>query len=153
MKYTEEKRDLFSLPKDYLLVHCISSDFALGAGIAKRFTALGVKELLRAGKAKGSVHSAYYFDGKGYCMITESNSGWRVANLVTKSRYYHKPTYKTMTDALHDLKNHLADFPEVKKLGMPLIGCGLDKLEWTKVRDIIAEQFDNTDYEITVCIL
>ena len=153
MKYTEEKRDLFSLPKDYMLVHCISSDFALGAGIAKRFAALGVKEALHTGEAKGSVHGTYYFDGKGYCMITDSIGGWKVANLVTKYRYYHKPTYKTVKDALHDLKKHLSDFPEVKKLGMPLIGCGLDKLQWEKVREIIEGQFGDTDYEITVCRL
>ena len=48
MVFKIEHRDLFSVPKDYSLVHCISADFALGAGIAKEFTKRGVKkELLR----------------------------------------------------------------------------------------------------------
>ena len=48
MIFKIEHRDLFSVPKDYSLVHCISADFALGAGIAKEFTKRGVKkELLR----------------------------------------------------------------------------------------------------------
>lgn len=34
-----EKRDLFTVSKDYTLCHCISADFALGAGIAKKFKA------------------------------------------------------------------------------------------------------------------
>jgi len=37
MKFTIEERDLFTVPKDYYLYHCISADFALGAGIAKKF--------------------------------------------------------------------------------------------------------------------
>ncbi len=37
MNYREEKRDLFTLGADYVLAHCISADFALGAGIAKVF--------------------------------------------------------------------------------------------------------------------
>lgn len=32
----EVKKDLFTVPKDYVLAHCISADFALGAGIANK---------------------------------------------------------------------------------------------------------------------
>ena len=35
---------------------------------------------------------------------------------------------------------------------MPLIGCGLDKLKWGKVRKIIIDTFNDTDIEILVCI-
>ena len=37
MKYLEIRDDLFKYDKEYYLVHCISRDFALGAGIAKEF--------------------------------------------------------------------------------------------------------------------
>ena len=37
MIYKEEKRNLFTLPGEYMLAHCISSDYALGGGIAKKF--------------------------------------------------------------------------------------------------------------------
>ena len=40
MKITVEKRDLFTVPQGYYLAHCISADFALGAGIAKTFDAV-----------------------------------------------------------------------------------------------------------------
>ena len=38
-EWTEEevKRDLFTASDNYALAHCISADFALGAGIAKEF--------------------------------------------------------------------------------------------------------------------
>lgn len=35
MTIKEEKRDLFTMPSDYALAHCISADFKLGAGIAR----------------------------------------------------------------------------------------------------------------------
>ena len=44
----EEQRDLFSVPKNYFLMHCISADCKMGAGIAVEFARRGVKkEILR----------------------------------------------------------------------------------------------------------
>ena len=37
MNYMETRGDLFAVPQGYYLAHCISGDFALGAGIAKQF--------------------------------------------------------------------------------------------------------------------
>ena len=40
----------------------------------------------------------------------------------------------------------------VKKIAMPKIGCGLDRLNWNIVRSIIKEVFEDTDIEILICI-
>ena len=40
----------------------------------------------------------------------------------------------------------------VKKIAMPLIGCGLDRLKWEKVSEIIKETFSETDIEILICV-
>ena len=37
MKIIEEKYDLFKVSNDYTLVHCISQDCAMGAGISVEF--------------------------------------------------------------------------------------------------------------------
>ena len=42
---------------------------------------------------------------------------------------------------------------KIKKLAMPIIGCGLDKLEWSKVKDLIIQVFKNMDIEILICYL
>ena len=34
---------------------------------------------------------------------------------------------------------------------MPLIGCGLDRLQWEKVSEIVQEVFKDIDIEIVVC--
>lgn len=147
MVYTEEVRDLFTVSDEYVLVHCISSDFAMGAGIAKRFAQLGVKEKIWVYPRK--------WDGHGY-MIPIGLQYHIVANLVTKERYWMKPTYDTLRESLECLRDWVVDqnrppWMDDLKLAMPLIGCGLDKLEWHKVSEIVKEVFNDTDIEILVC--
>lgn len=150
MTIREEQRDLFTVPTDYILVHCISADLAMGAGIAKEFARRGVKAELQR-------------DFQGYvevgdCLVSDATD-WRCEfSLVTKEKYWQKPTYETMRMALEDAKD-LCDLCEetisygyTMKLAMPRIGCGLDKLEWSKVKAIIEEVFADTDVEILVCV-
>ena len=143
MTFCEEQGDLFAeeILREYLLCHCISSDFALGAGIAKIFAKMGVKKKLAERYKK-------LWQGRGYCLFTEVG-GVLVANLVAKERYFHKPTLETLRQALEDLREQVLD-RELKKLAMPKIGCGLDKLEWNNVSGIIKEIFKDTEIEILV---
>ena len=73
MKFTIEKRNLFTVPKDYFLCHCISADFALGAGIAKKFAEMGVRDALE--RDLGQPHP-YKWNGFGDCFLTQE-SEWR----------------------------------------------------------------------------
>lgn len=146
MKLKEVKGDLFNSayvgPENYL-VHCISNDLAMGAGIAKQFTARGVKDYLKANyKPK--------WEGIGYTLYAPIQGFNGVYNLVTKDRYYMKPTYYTLEGALDELRCCL---PDNAKIAMPYIGCGLDKLSWNKVKEIITEVFKDTNITITVCSL
>lgn len=143
MTFTEEKGDLFAaeMLSNYALCHCISSDFALGAGIAKEFAKMGVKKALCENFPK-------QWQGRGYCLITVTN-GVTVANLVTKERYFYKPTLETLRQALENLRKQALEM-KLTRIAMPKIGCGLDKLEWTVVREIIRDVFADTDIEILV---
>ena len=69
--------------------------------------------------------------------------------LVTKQKYWHKPTYDTLTSSLEVMKSHCAD-NGVTHLCMPRIGCGLDGLQWNKVTAKIKEVFKDLDIKITV---
>ncbi len=143
MIFREEQGDLFAeeILSEYALCHCISSDFALGAGIAKAFAAMGVKRRLCAEFPK-------LWEGRGYCLFVETD-GVLVANLVTKQRYFHKPTLETLRQSLDSLREQAAE-RDLKKLAMPKIGCGLDKLKWEDVSAVIKEIFGETDIEILV---
>lgn len=81
-------------------------------------------------------------------MFVEAD-GVTVANLVTKERYFHKPTLETLRQSLEDLRGQAAE-RGLKKLAMPKIGCGLDKLKWEDVSTAIKEVFGDTDTEILV---
>lgn len=150
MIFGEEKRDLFEVNGEYALVHCISSDFALGAGIARTFAEMGIRDILKTN------YPINHWNGSGYCIFT--NAGNRsdrysgVYNLVTKEKCFHKPTYETLKEALLDMRKSIEkNGCERCKLAMPLIGCGLDRLEWSKVQDIVFEVFRDTNVEILVC--
>lgn len=41
---------------------------------------------------------------------------------------------------------------QIDKVAMPVIGCGLDRLQWNKVSEIIKDVFQYEDIEILVCI-
>lgn len=141
MNIIEVKGDLFSAPKDNVLMHCISSDFALGAGIAKKFTSLGVKaELCR--------QYPNAWSGSGYALKTNATEWPAEINLVTKEKYFYKPTITTLRQALESYKNTYGHL--YSKIAMPKIGCGLDKLNWTDVKNVLTEIFKDTNVEITV---
>ena len=71
---------------------------------------------------------------------------------VTKVHYFHKPTYDTLHSSLQAMRDHCVS-NGVKELCMPRIGCGLDRLKWEKVVEMIQEVFAGLDISITVYYL
>lgn len=143
MKIIEITQDLFKVSDKYTLVHCISADFALGAGIAVKFNAL--YDLRNQLKNKYPNYSNIW--SKGTCIKIDN-----VCNLITKEKYWYKPTYTSLSESLNSLKE-ICKNENISYLAMPRIGCGLDKLEWTKVKHIISDIFNDMEIEILICTL
>lgn len=141
MNITIEKKDLFTVPQGYYLAHCISADFALGAGIAKTFD-----EVYNMRYKLFNFYDDYNYEGGDALPIDN------VFNLVTKKKCYHKPTYESVREALECMKEQM-EMLYITKLAMPKIAAGLDRLNWDEVYDIICEVFDDTDVEILICEL
>lgn len=143
MTYSEWKQNLFYVPQGFYLVHCISGDYALGAGIAKKFDALY--------NMRFKLHRDYpipkdqLYANVGKALLIDN-----VFNLVTKKRYYQKPTYDSVYETLIDLKRQ-CDCKNISKIAMPLIGCGLDRLNWDIVKEMVKGVFEDTNVEIVVC--
>lgn len=142
MTIHEEQRDLFTVPQGYYLAHCISADFALGAGIAKKFDEVYNMKY----KLFKNYDDNFEFDG-GEALLIDN-----VFNLVTKLQCYNKPTYDTLREALEAMRTQM-EYLDITKLAMPKIGCGLDRLQWDKVYDIICDVFKDTDVDILICEL
>lgn len=136
MILNEKKGNLFELDNEkYFYAHCISLDFNLDKGIAvdfqKKFNLKRDLEKISSGKYPE--------------LITVNH----VFNLVTKKKYWNKPTYESLTTCIQYMRDMCRNC-NIKYLAMPKIGCGLDGLQWGKVREIIKEEFKDLDIEIEV---
>lgn len=144
IEYREERGNIFEkyMDKPVSFAHCISGDFALGAGIAEQFNnRFHIRESLKTMYPYGMNHPC--------CIYTD-----RVFNLVTKQRCYFKPNYYSLNKALEDMADKyikIRKFLPSDTVVMPKIGCGLDKLEWYAVKPIIQEVFKEVEIRIIIC--
>lgn len=186
-----------SEPDLVMLVQTISGDCVMGAGIAKEIEErYGFRSsvLMEEGDGRGYLSGSWRFDPSAGCFLNRDGDKmhlcYRVGDLVmadryyldprfgsiwhflpvgvvTKKKYYEKPTLKTMRLGLEGLKQHLDNLFWLNEgsegwydsihLIMPAIGCGLDQLDWADVSGVIHEVFgsyEDTDdsVKITVCI-
>ena len=131
----EEKRNLFEVDDKYYLAHCISSDCKMGAGIAVDFQN---KFKLRNKLLK--------YDTKHPTCIQIG----RVFNLITKAKYWNKPTQNSLKETVIMMKE-IAINEDIKFIACPKLGCGLDRLQWSNVREMLKDVFKDTEIEILVC--
>ncbi|XP_037934197.1 uncharacterized protein LOC119668680 [Teleopsis dalmanni] len=140
-KLGEVKADLFHVPHTYSLAHAVSADFETQKGtLAWQFTVIfgQVDDLRKQHMNAGNV------------AVLEHNSRF-VYFLVTKDSLYGKSTYDTVESALICLRQHMRNHG-VSKVAMPRICCGNDKLNWSRVKEIIYKVFANEfNVEILIC--
>lgn len=140
MLLREVHGDLF-VAKDNM-AHCVSADFHMSAGIAVEFkNRYGHKaELLSECWEVGSVARK------------KLDSGLYVFYMVTKARYFQKPTYSNLRRTIIELARWV-ELLGIRSLAIPPISCVRDKLEWSRVRAILEEVFNGLDVEIVVYFL
>lgn len=173
MNYKEVKGDLFCGLRERngfvesltdtkeVYCHCIANDGKWGAGIAPVF----IDKIFKSRYWLEPMLKNKPWNGRGKAIIGQNynsdNTGFVFdANLITKEFTSGKPTYTTLQESLEDLKRYIVGFnqnnPEDYRIGrvkMPKIGCGLDKLEWSKVSEIIKNIFSDIDIDIIVYYL
>ena len=132
--------DVFDCDSEDAMAHCVSSDFVMGAGIAQRFkdTFKQVDTLIEQGKKVGEV------------AVLPKNGSF-IYYLVSKELYHQKPTYNDLELCLGAMKTHSMR-NGVKTIAIPRIGCGLDGLEWNKVKDILVSIFKDTGVMLKVYV-
>ncbi|VEN61189.1 unnamed protein product [Callosobruchus maculatus] len=83
--------------------------------------------------------------------VLELRSGQRrLYYLISKEKSYQKPTYRTVWEALLDLREKLLT-ANVLKLAIPKLACGRDGLDWRIIRNMLEVLFRFTGIEILVC--
>jgi len=143
----EITKDLFTVPQGYYLAHCISNDFTCGAGIAKQFVKnFNIRNKLRRFIVPNDTNN-HYENYVGQAILIDN-----VFNLITKLNFWDKPTYDCLQECIKSMKKYMID-NQITKLAIPQIGCGCDKLDWTIVKRIIIDTFNDTDIEVLVCFV
>lgn len=135
---------LFEAPEDFRMVQCISADAKMGAGLAKetceRFPE--VEDFRRRYDLETGMTSCHM-------TVPSVASVGQHLLLVTKRDYWGKPGYAGLVRALQYLKEAVVKMGW-NKLAIPHLGCGLDKLRWETVKELIIDIFQDTDVEIRV---
>lgn len=143
MNYHEETQDLFDSAPDYAFAHCIAADAGMGAGIALTFRRYYPEMSGAVLNAEPAIGDAIRYVGPDDRVIY---------NLITKGESAQLPERSDFEAALRTLKEALIAHHE-KKLAIPLIGAGIDRLDWRESAPFIQELFADTDIEIMVCRL
>ena len=92
-------------------------------------------------RAKTTIGSALaYWD-------PESNNF--IYNLVTKSKFFEKPTLDHLRISIENRRVH-ALLENIIKILKPKIGCGLDKLQWTDVSKLLQDTFTYSGIQIQI---
>lgn len=139
MKYFEMKGDIFKQDiSNRYIVHCISSDLELGAGIAKL---INKKYNMRDKLLQFPAQRRYFQQ-----VIIVDN----VVNLITKENYYDKPVYRSLKVCLLEMRRICLAY-NIRSFIMPKIGTNLDKLDWDIVKGYIHQVFEHTDFNIIIC--
>ena len=115
-------------PRRVAFVHAVSGDLRLGAGVAAQVRAKGWAAGLPQPEAGAGVGGLHVTAPGGEL------SGAAVLHLVTKPRYWDKPSASDFQAALRVLLGWLRSEGGRWLLVMPHMGCGLDKLAWSAVR-------------------
>jgi hypothetical protein len=147
------------------VAHCISSDVAMGAGIARQLDAQfqirrqlrQLPDILLAVGNVVEVRRSVRVKTDDNETVTRTTS---IFNMITKTTYRDLPTYETMRAALASLRRACDDYDAAshdgRRIGvitMPRIGCGLDKLDWRQVVRLIDEAFSGSKTYVRVHVL
>ena len=139
MKYREVRGNLFAQGHGQNLAHCVSADFKMSRGIAKIFRNKfgGIHELCASHTKVGQT-----------AKLTRDHR--HIFYLVTKNKYYQKPTISSLKKCLLHLKTQVVELGIIN-LDIPKISSGLDRIPWDITRQLLLEIFsDLVNFELTV---
>jgi O-acetyl-ADP-ribose deacetylase (regulator of RNase III) len=137
----ELQGDLFTCDPAASLCHCVSEDMAMGKGIAVQFKKrFGKVAELKAQQSR---------TGSAAVLEKPDCPGAFVYYLVTKARYFHKPTLASVRQSCEWMRDH-AVLHNVGCIALPRIACGLDGLQWLEVKDMLIDVFSLTSVKLQV---
>ena len=130
----ETRENIFE--KNNNIVHCISNDKSLSKGFAEQIDSHFQSRQFLKGR-HGKVIPQPIYENK------------TLFHLVTKEKYYDKPTLNRISECLIELKNYCVN-NDIFELHMPKICSGLDKFDFKIIRGKIEEIFKESHIKISI---
>ena len=97
------------------IAHCVSANFEISAGIARQFKQkFPTKHPSNLDQSYTPLWPQWLPETRRY-----------LYHLVTKRKYFNKPTYSTLRASLERMRTH-AENNNIPRISMPCIGTGLD---------------------------
>lgn len=127
-----------------VLVNPVNCRGVMGAGLALKFKQLSEDYFRSYLKACASKELDI-----GKCHIFEELPGCYVVSLPTKLSWKDPSKLKYVEQGLISLRRFLITQPEAS-VGIPALGCGLGKLDWSDVRPLIQERLSGLDCTIRI---
>lgn len=143
MIYTEERKSIFKNSTDYALAVCISEDAAFNEGVSIEFAKL-------LPNTTSYVRQMSLKKGNAYLLSVNEERTQNVFYLVTKSRFYDKPSQVDFRKAVYDMREW-AIRQNITKIAMNKLGTPLDGLDWDDCRAFLVDMFKNTNIELLIC--
>ena len=133
MQLIHIRGDALTSPEDAPLVHCISHDGALSAGFALHV------------HARYKIRHEIQATHRSCPGLVPIRRGKRlILNLITKRRYFDKPTLSSLRSALILLRNFL-DANGILCISTVGLGSGLDRLNYHDVLHVLSDVFSKTN--------
>ncbi len=86
--------------------------------------------------------------GTGECAYVEKK-GRRILHLITKLKAGDRPTYDNLEQSLINARRICLE-QNITTLAIPKIGCGLDRLEWSKVETLVNKNFEESTIRVKI---
>lgn len=129
--------DVLGAPSEFVVAHCISADLRLGAGIARSIQErYGPRQELN--RVRHAVGTAAF-----------TSTGRPIYHLVTKRRFFHRPSYGALERCLQHLKWQMLARRQFF-LAIPELGCGRDCLHLPTVLELIQRTFGDSDIQVAM---
>jgi len=79
------------------------------------------------------------------------HNGRDVLYIIAKEFNQQKPTLETFFKSIINFRKFCEE-NEIRKIGLPRMGSGLDKLKWKEVRTIIRYIFKTSKIKVIICV-
>ena len=151
----EKSGELLEAPCYNTVVHAISADYPINGAIGTTKTIIELfnihNSLVEEIRFLKTIEEYKWLDSDSEVVGSLISHPTNVISLVVKDTRYDTVKYETITKVLTDLKKY-ACRNHITHIAMPRICCGMDKLDWKQVKQILIDVFSDVKETLIITV-